>query len=124
MILNEDFFDELDIKEDDIIDSDESEYQSGDEFINICHSQYHHTLIIEVHGNGMMELQNASNILRKLKTKMYNLFDVYDIDHSEMFISDGKTIDENLPLNIFECPDCKFISTDKVNSIHYKSDLY
>ena len=49
MLINEDFFNDIDIKEDDIQDIDNTvgiTFHNGDEFIEYCHSLYDYSLEI------------------------------------------------------------------------------
>lgn len=124
MLLNEDYFDKIEITDDDIassnsasLDSDIAEYASPEEWFADMKSKYGHFLRIRieesdiVHKDYIWKLK-VPHLLRNLQY----VLDVYDIDYSQPTIQDytGTYCDDNYrACNFIDLHDYKLISFRK-----------
>ena len=98
MILNEDYFDTLDIKEEDIQADDNIEentdFKTSADFLRYCMNNYTHLIVVNVcEAVG----RPTADTIDFYKRKFYYILENYEMEHSEMFVTDDDTIvDYNL----------------------------
>ena len=104
MIINEDFFNDIDIKEDVLdVDNDNTVYEitfhNGDEFIEYCRSHYDYGLEIRFEDKDYEYIKPKT--MKKISKVLYHLFDSYGIEHSEAFIINCNYNSKN-PYKLFD----------------------
>ena len=85
MLLNENYFDDIDLTDDDIIDTDK-ETNTVSEIYKQLKIQYKQSIVICFDGSVGKYIKNRKYILNLLSKTLNYLFDVYDIKHSDMFV--------------------------------------
>lgn len=127
MIVNEDYFNKLKITDDDIVvDSNEHnkyDLDTANEFLQYCKDSFDHTLIIDIIEMKTITLDEVYYYAQLFRKKLYVLFDCFNIQHSELFISDNQA-NMSSNLNMFKCHDCKFISPEDVKDMSHKDGLF
>ena len=124
MILFEDYFKDIEISDDDIDVDKTDESLSGNEFIEYCQKRYSHTICIKMSNNIKMNITALADIIDNLKKYLEYLFDIFNIEHSDIFGADD-TAEIQLnsgKLNIFMLNNnIKFISAiDDIDSETYR----
>ena len=103
MLINEDFFNDIDIKEDDIRDIDNTvgiTFRNGDEFIEYCRSHYGYSLEIRFEDKDYEYIK--PKMMKKISKVLYQLFDSYGIEHSEAFIIENCFDDNKVSYKLFD----------------------
>lgn len=124
MILFEDYFKDIEISDDDIDVDKTDESLSGNEFIEYCQKRYSHTICIKMSNKTKMNITALADIIDNLKKHLEYLFDIFNIEHSDIFGADD-TAEIQLnsgKLNIFMLNNnIKFISAiDDIDSETYR----
>ena len=115
MILKEDYFNDLNLTDDDIessddnynTDTDDYDYANGKEYYKAMSSKYSHYIVlnIETYNNPTDSVLWTNKVPRMLK-KLFYLFDSYEIKYSKPVVSEE---DYNLKDFIkIEFKGCKF----------------
>ena len=126
MLLNEDYFDKIEITDDDISspdisssDSDTTEYANPEEWFADMKSKYGHFLRIRIEESDIVHKDYIwkSKVPHLLRNLQYVL-DVYDIDYSQPTIQDytGTYCDDNYRA-------CNFIDLHNYKLISFKKSL-
>lgn len=103
MLINEDFFNDIDIKEDDIQNIDNTvgiTFRNGDEFIEYCRSLYDYSLEIRFEDEDREYIK--PNTMKKISKALYHLFDLYGIEHSEAFIIENCFEENKISYKLFD----------------------
>lgn len=85
MLLNENYFDDIDLTDDDIIDADK-ETNTVSELYKQLKIQYKQSIVICFDGSAGQYIKNRKYILNLLSKTLNYIFDVYNIKHSDMFV--------------------------------------
>ena len=95
MILNEDYFKNLDIEDEDIIEDVEEPYNNLTlKDIHKLHEQYNHCISIRiVKENNSDTTFFQTTLIPKLFKRLDDIFDVYGIEHSEYVLSSRRRVE-------------------------------
>ena len=104
MILNEDYFDDLDIKEEDlVVDDDVNEFTSAKDFIDYCKSQYSCEITMAI----PYKQQIPDVTLVKHINRLWDyVLDYYNVEHTDVFAADWLVLDDT---KTYDIKDCGFI---------------
>lgn len=102
MKVNEDYFKDIDIKDDDMSDDGPllsvSQFSNGKEFLDYCQSHYVNKMEIWFNDKDFEYIKPRS--IKKISKILDNLFDLYRIRHSEVFIME--TCAGKVPYQLFD----------------------
>ena len=88
MLINEDYFNNIDIEEDDIKNTDIVEKLTPEEYYEYCKSHYSQTIVIHISDvlkyNQTWVVKTMPDILTELSKKIHYLFNIFDIEYSDI----------------------------------------
>ena len=95
MILNESYFDDIEITDDDIKSSDsiaishDNEYATPENYYNTMSSKYSHYMVLGIQANNLLTDSDlwTDKIPHMLK-KLFYLFDAYGIEYSKPVVTE------------------------------------
>ena len=112
MLLNEDYFDDLKLTDDDIMSSDSTasedmfkphkKFQTGYEYILYCEKHYTDRLYIDFESSCYI-IKPVT--IKKIQALLYYLFNTYGIEHSELFLKDSYEDDDIVKIDDHSIPD-------------------
>ena len=105
MIINEDYFDDIEIEDIDIDDNDEISLTTTKEIYDFYQKTYTQTIIIDF-DNNVVSFKNLPKYLSSLHNSMSYLFNIYGIEHSEMCVIDNDLL-EDIDINDMAMLNCK-----------------
>ena len=94
MILNEDYFDDIEITDDDIessnslVISHNNEYATPEEWFRVMKSKYSHYILITIHHHTINENEVWENRIPHSLRNLQYMFDVYGMDYSQPTVQD------------------------------------
>ena len=120
MLLNENYFDDIDLTDDDIIDTDK-ETNTVSEIYKQLKIQYKQSIVICFDGSVGQYIKNRKYILNLLSKTLNYIFDVYNIKHSDMFVVHNDVLNtgatELEELQLFDCDNYKLIVPNNIQKI-------
>ena len=124
MSLNDDCFKNLELSDDDILTDDSSLYDSDITLYDInreANAKYHNTIKISINNDVIK--QHGVQILINTSKRLNQLFEYYDIQHSQMYVLSGlHDLSPNNPNRptIIQCDDYIHI----INNAHYDNTYH
>ena len=122
MILNENYFDDIEITDDDIKSSDSIvashnyEYATPEKYYNTMSSKYSHYMVLGILSNKILTNSDLwNNKIPRMLKKLFYLFDVYGIEYSKPVVTEPAYRVHDLIDDKFE--DCKFFDFDEYKVI-------
>ena len=136
MTINENYFEEIEITDDDININDDNPYipsvNSTDYFVKMT-KDYSHTILFPL----WTDTDSLELSAKKISTPVKRLLDAYCIEYSDFILRDDSVPNEKETLKAYQCGDVKLFSTRNVSfdskqpdgSINYNkyysySDMY
>lgn len=114
MLINEDYFNELDIT--DNIDVDLNTeipynlYVNPDDWFKQMTNKYSHTILFPLWS----DTESLEISVKEISTPVKRLFDAYCIEYSDFILRDDSVPNENNPLKVYQCGNVKLFSTRNV----------
>lgn len=113
MTINENYFEEIEITDDDINVNDDNPYipfvNSTDYFVKMT-NDYSHTILFPL----WTDTDSLELSAKKISTPVKRLLDAYCIEYSDFILRDDSVPNEKEILKAYQCGDVKLFSTRNV----------
>ena len=114
MLVNEDFFNDLEVKDEDIVidDGDIVDMNNADSLFNdYIKRRFSHTICFQMYDNNCPTNAQIMDMVQYLKKRMFYLFQAFEVEHSEIFVSDDMSYEymKDREIEITDCKDFKHL---------------